>query len=108
MVIDDKFKQELARLARYNHTPKEIFIMLDVPKYMWAELTEEIENDDSELYALYTKGRLHAAQDIDDALENMINEGADGAGDAAKALTYRQKKRGYSQLKHDLFGLWIN
>ncbi len=103
--IDEKFKQSVATEARFSHSYRDILIKLDVPRNEWTYILNEFENPDSELSLYYRKGQLAAEEETMSALQTMIDNEADGAGDAARALGRMRKNKAYNAIKYELFGL---
>lgn len=103
--INDEFKQQVAIEARFSHTYRDILIKLDVPINEWPYLLNEFENPDSELSRYYRKGQLAAEEEIITGLQKMIDNEADGAGDAAYSLNKMRHNKIHESLKHELFGL---
>lgn len=106
VIIDKEFLNGVAKYARYHHTPQQVLILLNVPRDQWPLLLEYFDDPTHDVHIFYEKGKLFAEQEVDDKLEHMIDEGKEGAGDAAWGLAKRQQKRGYKQLRKDLFGIW--
>lgn len=105
MVIDSEFLNGVAKYARYNNTPEQILLLLDVNRVEWPPILVLFDDPDSEVYRYYEMGKLKAEHEIIDGLDNMICSGADGAGDAARAIKYMKKQTGHDDLKRELFGL---
>lgn len=104
-IDDSAFLNGIAKYARYNNTIQQILLLLDVDEMYHAEVIREFEDPTSQVYRFYEMGKLKAEHDIIDGLENMIDSGADGAGDAARAIHYMKKQTGHTDLKRELFGL---
>lgn len=103
--INNEFLNGVAQYARYHNTPRQILILLDVPNEYWDVLLPEFEDLSKPIGLFYQKGMLNADNDRIDALDSMILNGDEGAGDAQRAIIYSQKKHTYAELKKKLFGV---
>ncbi len=103
--IDNVFLDGVVTEARFSHSYRDILIKLDVPINHWPFILAEFENKDSELSIHYRKGQLSAEEETMCGLQTMIDNEADGAGDAARSLLNMRKNKSYEGLKFELFGL---
>lgn len=105
MLITPEILNAAEKYAAYGHTIAEILLLCDIPPCDHYEYIQEFDDPNSTLAISYRKGELKAHQERIDNLDNMLESGADGAGDAARAIGYMKKQTGHNDLKRELFGL---
>lgn len=103
--IDEDFLENVAIEARHNHSPRDILIKLDIPYGEWDYYLTEFDNPNSQTARMYRKGQLAVEEETMTGLQGMIDNEADGAGDAARALNKMRHRKKYDELKQDYFGI---
>jgi hypothetical protein len=96
---------EITRCGRYDYSPRQIAIVLDLTLNQEKILHQEMENPDSVVARAYEKGKLQAREETIEHLEDTVAKGEEGAGEAAKAIGYLRRRNKEDEIRKEYFGI---
>lgn len=104
-LTDINFLHEVQLCGSRQMDARSICILHDLSPLQTRIFMQEFDNMDSDIRHHWEKGKLAKQQEIEEKLEAHVVSGEDGAGDAARALGYMQRKRQSDALKKELFNI---
>lgn len=106
MILEsEQILEQIKVFGRYEYSPRQMAVMLELSPEMERELAEKMKDPDSIIRRAYDKGQLTARQETLDHLEKTVEKGEEGAGDAARAISYIRRKNKEDETRKDLFGV---
>lgn len=106
MILEsEEILQEIESFGRYDYSPRQMSVMLQLSPEMEEELEEKMRDTYSVVRRSYDKGQLTARQETIEHLEAAVKKGEEGAGDAARAINYLKRKNKEDEIRKDLFGV---
>jgi hypothetical protein len=106
MILEsEEILQKIESFGRYDYSPRQIAIMLELSPEMEHDLEQKMRDPDSLVRRAYDRGHLLARQETIEHLRKNVEKGEEGAGDAARAINYLNRKNKEDEIRKDLFGV---
>ena len=105
MILTPEQNELLMACGKFNFPVSKCIIKLDIPENEADEFTIDFENPFSEISKSYEKGKIDTEFEIMEKLLAKIEEGGEGADEAAKALNSMRKYQTYNELLKEHFNL---
>jgi len=103
MQINQSFLNKIKDLATYGYGAKNIILLLELPIAEEHAVLQMFEDPDSEVSRALEIGKAQSSQDVMQNLEKHVENGGEGAGEAARALGYLRRKNEDEDFYKDLF-----
>jgi len=105
MSVNDEILNKIREYSHYNFTPRKICILLDLDPESEKQLMEEFSDPDSKVSRIHELGKAEKEVEIMQRLEKFVTSGAEGSGEAARALAIMRYHQSVDELRKKLFGV---